>query len=115
MRTLSPNPRARGFTLIELLVVIAIIAILVGLLLPAIHNVRDAGNRTTCSNNVKQLGTAVHNYASHFGKLPSSFTNSGTAPNLVYGRQVNMYFLLYPYIEQNNVVVQSATDTSWKK
>jgi len=92
----------RGFTLIELLVVIAIIAILIGLLLPAVQKVREAAARMTCGNNLKQLGIAIHNYASaNQDKLPGG-VQGGCSGNPPYPGSP-FFFTLLPYIEQDNI------------
>jgi len=100
--------RGWGFTLIELLVVIAIIAILIGLLVPAVQKVREAAARMSCSNNLKQMGLAVHDYASALNNVPPAWSsNQGQQ----YG---SCHFFILPYIEGDNIA-KAAGSNSWNQ
>jgi prepilin-type N-terminal cleavage/methylation domain-containing protein/prepilin-type processing-associated H-X9-DG protein len=115
MRADTPRPRP-GFTLIELLVVIGIIAVLIGLLVPAVQKVREAGNRISCRNNLKQIALAVHNFHNARGCFPRNGSRhvqgSGTCCT---DTSWSWLARLLPYLEQDNLYRQGGIDTASMK
>src|SRR5262249_21778807 len=97
----AKSPRA--FTLIELLVVIAIIGILIALLLPAVQKVREAANRAKCSNNLKQLAIAAHNYHDSYARFPPGFQRDQPPEFPAPPEVFTVYIALLPFFEQDNL------------
>jgi prepilin-type N-terminal cleavage/methylation domain-containing protein/prepilin-type processing-associated H-X9-DG protein len=102
---IRPRHVRAGFTLIELLVVIAIIAVLIGLLVPAVQKVREAAARIQCSNNLRQLGLALHNHHDAIGGFPAAKVTTPT---------IHTWFpFILPYIEQDNLYKRYRFDLNW--
>src|SRR4029077_16073170 len=104
-----------AFTLIEILVVIGIIALLIGILLPAVQKVREAANRMSCANHLKQLGLACHNYDATHGQLPPGYLGPVLNEDYYNGaadrvQQVGLLVYLLPHVEQDNLYRQLKVD-----
>ena len=102
----------KAFTLVELLVVIAIIGILIGMLLPAVQQVREAARRTSCANNIRQLALACHNYESAIGELPPGLYQNFDPSSSIRNYGYTWFVAILPYMEENNVYkLWNFTDT----
>ena len=102
----------RGFTLIELLVVIAIIAILIALLVPAVQKVRESASRTTCQNNLKQIGLAIHSFHDSRRHLPPGFTATA-APGGDVAPGWGWSFYILPFLEQDALYKSQTNLKQW--
>src|SRR5262245_55992776 len=107
--------RSSAFTLIELLVVIAIIAVLIGLLIPAVQKVREAANRIACTNNLKNLGLAAHNYHDSYSTFPPGAVGpiGPLFPQYLQLKHHGLGAYLLPYLEQQALASQYRWDVSW--
>src|SRR5262245_61080805 len=111
-RVCTVNRLRTGFTLIELLVVIAIIAVLIGMLLPAVQRVRQAAVRTQCQDNLHNIGVAFHNYYSNRGTFPPGWTSAATTAGITYKAGSHVPFLL-PFIEQGALATIYDMNQNW--